>query len=106
MKFALHFVKFDRQTIHAWRLQKWPQKHHVGPVDVYREKKMSDRRVTMVLSEELLEAIQKLATANNYSIATVLRNAISHELFLRDAVENGSKILIKSPDKDIREVIL
>jgi hypothetical protein len=62
-------------------------------------------KVTVNLPDQTVEAIKELAQKNGITVTEALRQAIDSKVFLQDEVENGSKVLIKSPDQSFREVL-
>lgn len=56
-------------------------------------------KVTVNLPEAAVDAIKKMAERQGITMTEVIRNAILNEQFFRDAVNDGSKVLIESKDR-------
>jgi hypothetical protein len=68
---------------------------------------VDDERITVYLSDEVYQALQEIAEKRGgISIENALKEAIGSDLFLLTEAENGSKILIKRPDRSVRELEL
>jgi len=61
-------------------------------------------RTTMILEGEALEALRSLAAKRNTTISQVIREAITTEKFLDDAMSRGEKVLIKGR-RGTREIV-
>ena len=63
-------------------------------------------KTSLTLSKEELEVLRRLAEQYGTTVAEVLRNAISAEAFLMEAVDNGARVLLEDKDKVLRELVL
>jgi hypothetical protein len=64
------------------------------------------KKLTINLSGEIYNSLQKLAEDQGVTITEALRKAIGTESFLREAKRDGSKILIQESDKTMKQVLL
>jgi predicted transcriptional regulator len=62
-------------------------------------------KVTVNLPDETVQAIKDIAAKNGTTMTEALRQAIEGRRFLEDEVDNGNKLLIKSPDQSLREIV-
>ena len=62
-------------------------------------------KVTVNLPDQTVEAIQEIAKRRGTTVTEALKQVIENQRFLQDEVDNGSKVLIKSPDQSYREVL-
>lgn len=62
-------------------------------------------KVTVNLPDDTVQAIKDIAAKNGTTVTEALRQAIESRRFLEDEVDNGGKLLIKSPDQSLREVV-
>src|SRR5260370_26609763 len=70
-----------------------------------RGRRRPDRvKVTITLSEEVLDAVQELARDRDTTMTEIFRQAITTEKYLHDAQKEGGKILIENGRKT-REVV-
>jgi hypothetical protein len=60
----------------------------------------------MSLPEESVQIVRDMAQKANTSMAEIVRRAIWTDKFLRDAVDEGSLILIKDKDNSMRQLLL
>ena len=63
-------------------------------------------KLTVNLSEEVTATLKALASERGTSVTEILRQAISTEKFLLTEVKEGSKILIKDRDGNMKELLL
>ena len=66
---------------------------------------MAQIKTSLNLPEQSIDTLKELAEATGVSMAEVVRRSVETEKFLRDSVEEGSKILIKDKDNSLRELI-
>ena len=64
------------------------------------------KRLTIALSEDAANSVEELAIAQGINQNEVIRKAIALEVYMAKAIAEGSKILIQTPDKEIREIVL
>ncbi len=70
-----------------------------------RGRRRPDRvKVTITLSEEVLEAVQALAEDRDTTMTEIFRQAITTEKYLHDAQKGGGKLLIEK-GKTTREIV-
>jgi len=62
-------------------------------------------KVTVNLPDQTVEAIQNIAKKRGTTVTEALKQVIENQRFLQDEVDGGSKVLIKSPDQSLREVL-
>jgi hypothetical protein len=67
---------------------------------------MGYAKLSVNLSDDLLQVLQELATARRTTQTEVLRQAISNEAMLQEAVNQGSRILIRDPKGRMRQVLM
>jgi hypothetical protein len=70
---------------------------------------MAERKViklTVNLPEAAYEELKSMAREQNTTVTETLRRSISTEKFLRDAVKEGSKVLLEDPGKKYRQILL
>lgn len=63
-------------------------------------------KTSLTLSRDELDVLRKLAEEYGTSVAEVLRNAISAEAFLTDAVQSGGRVLLEDKDKSLKELVI
>jgi predicted transcriptional regulator len=62
-------------------------------------------KVTFNLPTEVLAALKQLAAERQTTVTSVLRSAISTEVFLSEKVRSGAKILVEGPDHKLQRVL-
>lgn len=68
---------------------------------------MGDVKISANLSSAVVDALKELAAKRGISMTEALRQAISHEKYFQDAVDQDQKILLEDPKSGrFREVIL
>ena len=68
-------------------------------------KKNQAIRTTISLSADAVEKLDWLAGLQGISRNDAIRRAIATESYIREALQNGSKILIQKSDKSIQELV-
>ena len=63
-------------------------------------------KTTVNLPKETLEAARTAAAKRNASISDVVRGALDLHALITDAKNAGQKILLESPDKTVREIVI
>jgi hypothetical protein len=63
------------------------------------------KRMSVSLSGDAAKLLAQLAESQGITQNEALRKAIATEAYLRQEIEQGAKVLLHSPDKDIREVV-
>jgi hypothetical protein len=63
-------------------------------------------RTQLNLPQDTLEALKRLATKTNTSVAELVRAAISTDRLLREAVDRGGRVLIIDNKRGFREVVI
>jgi predicted transcriptional regulator len=64
-------------------------------------------RTTLVISDEVLDAVRELATRRDITMTEVFRQAITTEKFLADAIASGDKIYLEGRGgRNRRQIIL
>jgi predicted DNA-binding protein len=62
-------------------------------------------KTSINLSEDAVEFLRKRSKSEGKTVADIIREAISTEKFLREAVDSGKKILIEDRDRLLRQVV-
>jgi predicted DNA-binding protein len=62
-------------------------------------------KTSINLSEDAVEFLRKRSKGEGKTVADIIREAISTEKFLREAVDSGKKILIEDRDRLLRQVV-
>jgi hypothetical protein len=57
------------------------------------------------LPDSTVEALRKIAESRGSTLTEALRQAIENSRYLYDAIEQGNKILVEKPDRDLREIV-
>ena len=68
------------------------------------KKTKSGKRMTIEISEDLAESLERLSEQQGFSQADVIRRAIATEVFFAKEIQDGGKILIQKDDS-IREIV-
>ena len=63
------------------------------------------KRMSIGLSGDAVELLEKLAKSQGISQNEALRKAIATEAYLREKIEQGNKVLLRNSDDDICEVV-
>jgi hypothetical protein len=82
--------------------------YHPYRIRLLGDEAMSDGTVKLSvnLSEEVVNALRNLATTQGTTMTEVLRKAISTEKVLQDASSRNAKILIEEPDNTVKQLLL
>jgi predicted transcriptional regulator len=68
---------------------------------------MADVKISANLSSAVVDALKEIAAKRGISMTEALRQAISHEKFFQDAVDQDQKVLLEEPKTGrLREVLL
>jgi predicted transcriptional regulator len=68
---------------------------------------MADVKISANLSAAVVDALKEIAAKRGISMTEALRQAISHEKFFQDAVDQDQKVLLEEPKTGrLREVVL
>ena len=68
---------------------------------------MADVKLSANLSRAVVDALKEIAEKRGISMTEALRQAISHEKYFQDAVDQDLKILLEEPKSGrLREVVL
>ena len=74
---------------------------HLGSFD------MADVKLSALLSSTVVDALREVAAKRGISMTEALRQAISHEKYFQDAIDQNRKILIEEPKSGrLVEVVL
>jgi hypothetical protein len=66
-----------------------------------------DVKISANLSASVVEALKDIAARRGVSMTEALRQAISHEKYFQDAIDQDQKILLEEPKSGrLREVVL
>jgi hypothetical protein len=77
-----------------------------GP-DMADVKTSSEVKISANLSVAVVEALKDIAARRGISMTEALRQAISHEKYFQDAIDQDQKILLEEPKSGrLREVVL
>lgn len=63
-------------------------------------------KTSLNLPEDVLQVLRELAEESNTSAGEVIREAISTEAFLENAVQEGGRILLKDDKDGVRELVI
>lgn len=63
-------------------------------------------KTSLSLPEDVLQVLRELAEESNTSAGEVIREAISTEAFLENAVQEGGRILLKDDKDGVRELVI
>jgi Ribbon-helix-helix protein, copG family len=61
-------------------------------------------KMTVSLSEEVVDALKAMAAADGVTVTEQLRRAISTEKWLHDVRKRDARVLVEDPDRGTREV--
>jgi hypothetical protein len=68
---------------------------------------MGDVKISANLSTAVVEALKDIAARRGVSMTEALRQAISHEKYFQDAIDEDRRILLEDPKSGrLREVVL
>jgi predicted transcriptional regulator len=68
---------------------------------------MADVKISANLSSAVVDALKEIAAKRGISITEALRQAISHEKYFQDAIDQDQKVLLEEPKTGrLREVVL
>jgi hypothetical protein len=62
-------------------------------------------RLSVNLSPEVAEALRSITSRRDVTITEVVRQAISLQKYVEDALDRGAKILIAEPNEPPRELV-
>lgn len=62
-------------------------------------------KLSVNLSEDVIEALRELAKTRNVTMTEVIRDAIGTEKFLEDARQSNKKILIEDEKGQVRQLV-
>lgn len=62
-------------------------------------------KVTVSLSEEIVNALQEMAKAEGTSVTEQLRRAVSTQKWLYDVRQRNARVLVEDPNVGTREVM-
>lgn len=63
-------------------------------------------KTTVNFSPDSLEDLKKIANERGTSVAEVIRKAVWIESYLHEEIKKGSKILVKSSNNSIKELVI
>lgn len=63
-------------------------------------------RVTANLPAEIVGKLQDIAKRKGTSLTAVISQMLDNALFFQDEIEKGNKVLLTTPEKDLRVVVL
>jgi predicted transcriptional regulator len=62
-------------------------------------------RLSVNLTPEIAESLRSISNRRGITLTEAIRRAISTQLFVEDALDQGAKILISEPDEPVRELV-
>jgi predicted DNA binding CopG/RHH family protein len=62
-------------------------------------------KITVRLTEAQIEKLKKLANSQGITATAALQRAIETENYIRDEIEQGSKILVQHKNKEIHQLV-
>jgi hypothetical protein len=62
-------------------------------------------RLSVNLTPEIAESLRSISNRRGITLTEAIRRAISTQLFVEDALDQGAKILIAEPDEPVRELV-
>lgn len=65
----------------------------------------STKRMSVTLSGDAARMLEYLAESQGITQNEALRKAIATEAYIRQELDQGAKVLLQKPDKEIREVV-
>jgi predicted DNA binding CopG/RHH family protein len=66
---------------------------------------MATEKITVRLTEAQIEKLKKLANSQGITATAALQKAIETENYIRDEIEQGSKILVQHKNKEIHQLV-
>jgi predicted transcriptional regulator len=66
---------------------------------------MAGKKVTVNLGDEVVQALNEIATTRGVTMTEALRQAIANEKFLQDEINQGSRILIEDKERNVQRVV-
>lgn len=62
-------------------------------------------QASMILPQDTVDIVRKMAQRANVSMAEIVRRAISTDKLIHDAIDEGSLVLLKDKDNSMRQII-
>jgi predicted HicB family RNase H-like nuclease len=81
------------------------QRHQAKSSNDSHQSKSSQKRLTVSLPPETVEMLELLSDLQHISFNEAIRRAISTEAFLQGEIRQDSKLMLKSADGEIKELI-
>lgn len=69
------------------------------------KKSKSPKRMSISLSGDAAWYLEKLSKEQGISQTEFLRKAILTEAYFHEAIQEGARILLQQPDKEIKEIV-
>lgn len=63
------------------------------------------KKATFNLPMDEIDSLKQLAESESKTVTEILRRAIKTELFISDCCRKGSKVLIETNERELREVV-
>ncbi|WP_027401581.1 ribbon-helix-helix protein, CopG family [Aphanizomenon flos-aquae] len=76
-----------------------------GAIDKKASNASNIKRMSVSLSDDIARLLEFLAESQGISQNEALRKAIATEAYLLKERQQGTKVLLQRPDKEIREVL-
>jgi hypothetical protein len=70
-----------------------------------REEPIGEQLIVRLYSEAL-DTLKEIACLRGVDLQQALEEALGYDLFILKAAANGSRILVKNPDRSIEELLL
>jgi hypothetical protein len=63
------------------------------------------KRLTVALKPDVNQMLEKLAKSSGMTLSEAIQKAIATEFYIREEIEQGSKILVRKPNDEIHQVV-
>lgn len=63
-------------------------------------------KLTVNLPDSTVEGLRQIAADRDITVTEALRQVIENQRYLHDEMQQGSKLLLEKPDRQIRELVI